>query len=186
VETQLLCLRVYLAFAAEGLAKRYLVYYHAIRAYGTVAENGALPADEDTLAQIVEQLGAGTHASVPHAPHRTAHARGLHAPHRGGHTPPCAAVLATGGHVEYLIAALKTYGDTKYLRNVIHPHKGNLVRGAPPPLSVAQPSTSTTVARAFFRFSSLPPSLQSVTARNTHATSHAPPPRASHHSRMAA
>jgi hypothetical protein len=174
VETQLLCLRIYLAFAAEGLAKRYLVYYHTIRAYGIVAENGALPADEDTLAQIVEQLGAGTHASVPHAPHRTAHARGLHAPHRGGHTPPCAAVLATGGHVEYLIAALKTYGDTKYLRNVIHPHKGNLVRGAPPPLS------------AFFRFSSLPPSVQSVTARKAHATSLGLPPRASHHSRMAA
>ena len=180
--TQLLCLRIYLAFAAEGLAKRYLVYYHAIRAYGTVAENGALPADEDTLAQIVEQLGAGTHASVPHAPHRTAHARGLHAPHRGGHTPPCAAVLATGGHVEYLIAALKTYGDTKYLRNVIHPHKGNLVRGCP----ISSLCRTTTVARAFFRFSSLPPSLQSVTARNAHATSLAPPPRASHHSRMAA
>ena len=87
--TQLLCLRIYLAFAAEGLAKRYLVYYHAIRAYGTVAENGALPADEDTLAQIVEQLGAGAHASVP-LPSRT-RARGLHAPHRTA-PPRCAAL----------------------------------------------------------------------------------------------
>jgi len=78
VATQLLCLRIYLAFAAEGLAKRYLVYYHAIRAYGTVAENGALPADEDTLAQIVRQLGAGAHASVPHTRARPART----APHR--------------------------------------------------------------------------------------------------------
>ena len=180
--TQLLCLRIYLAFAAEGLAKRYLVYYHAIRAYGTVAENGALPADEDTLAQIVEQLGAGAHASVP-LPSRT-RARGLHAPHRTA-PPRCAALLATGEHVEYLIAALKTYGDTKYLRNVIHPHKGNLVRGCP----ISSLCRTTTVARAFllfFRFSFLPPSVQSVTARKAHATSLALRPRASHHSRMAA
>jgi hypothetical protein len=98
VETQLLCLRIYLAFAAEGLAKRYLVYYHTIRAYGIVAENGALPADEDTLAQIVRQLGAGAHASVPHtrarpartAPHRT-RARPARTPPLATrrHAPPC-------------------------------------------------------------------------------------------------
>lgn len=66
---QLRVIEVWLAIAAEGLAAQYMIYYDAIKNFGTVTDGGVLSGTLGELTTLVTHGGAGaaSRARVPHA-----------------------------------------------------------------------------------------------------------------------